>query len=198
MPVATPILTPRLILRPPDAKDAALIFGRYAGDLEVTRFVGWPRHASIHETAAFVEFSASEWARWPVGPLLIESRSDGALLGSTGLAFESPTQASTGYVLARDAWGFGYASEALTAVVAVAKTLAMTRLYALCHPSHSASIRVLERGGFLYEGLVNKQQIFPNLCDSPQNVASYAYALAPRFPGSPHERSNQGPAGRAG
>jgi RimJ/RimL family protein N-acetyltransferase len=64
MPVATPILTPRLILRPPDAKDAALIFGRYAGDLEVTRFVGWPRQASIHETAAFVEFSASEWARW--------------------------------------------------------------------------------------------------------------------------------------
>jgi ribosomal-protein-alanine N-acetyltransferase len=178
MPTATPILTPRLLLRPPDATDAALIFRRYAGDSEVTRFVGWPQHASIHDTAAFLEFCASEWTRWPVGPLLIESRSDGSLLGSTGLAFETPTQASTGYVLARDAWGFGYASEALTAMVALAKTLAMTRLYALCHPSHSASIRVLERGGFLREGLLNKQLIFPNLCNSPQNVASYAYPLA--------------------
>jgi [ribosomal protein S5]-alanine N-acetyltransferase len=156
---------------------------RYAGDAEVTRFVGWPRHASIHDTAAFVDFSASEWARWPVGPLLIESRSDGSLLGSTGLAFETPTQASTGYVLARDAWGFGYASEALAAVLALAKPLAMTRLYALCHPSHSASIRVLERGGFFREGLLSTQHIFPNLGDdSPQNVASYAYPVAPRIP----------------
>jgi ribosomal-protein-alanine N-acetyltransferase len=186
MPAATPILTPRLILRPPDAKDAALIFRRYAGDAEVTRFVGWPRHVSIHDTAAFLEFSASEWARWPVGPLLIESRSDGSLLGSTGLAFESPTQASAGYVLARDAWGFGYASEALSAVVTLAKALAMRRLYALCHPSHAASIRVLERGGFSYEGLLGTQHIFPNLGDgSPQNVASYAYPVAPRNPRGP-------------
>ncbi len=180
MPAATPVITPRLLLRPPTARDAAMIFQRYAADAEVTRFVGWPRHASIHDTAAFLEFSASEWSRWPAGPVLIESRSDGRLLGSTGLAFETPTQASTGYVLARDAWGLGYASEALTAMVALAKTLAMTRLYALCHPSHSASIRVLERGGFTCEGLLHTQQVFPNLCDSPQNVASYAYTRIPR------------------
>ncbi len=180
MPVATPILTPRLILRPPEAKDAALIFRRYAGDAEVTRFVGWPRHASIHDTAAFLEFSASEWGRWPVGPLLIESRSDGRLLGSTGLAFETPTQASTGYVLARDAWGFGFASEALRAVVARAVNLKVTRLYALCHPSHAASIRVLERCAFSPEGLLATQHVFPNLGDTPQDVASYAYTRIAR------------------
>jgi len=149
--------------------------------LEVTRFVGWPRHSSIGDTDAFLEFSAGEWSRWPVGPLLIESRSDGTLLGSTGLAFETPTRASTGYVLARDAWGFGYASEALRSVVALARGLAVTRLYALCHPSHAASIRVLERCGFGCEGLLATQRVFPNLGDKPQDVASYVYAEKSRL-----------------
>jgi ribosomal-protein-alanine N-acetyltransferase len=177
MPVATPILTSRLVLRPPDVKDAAMIFRRYAADAEVTRFVGWPRHAGIGDSHAFLEFSASEWTRWPVGPLLIESRADGSLLGSTGLAFDTRHQASTGYVLARDAWGFGYASEALAAVVELARSLAVTRLYALCHTSHAASIRVLERCGFAREATLPAHAVFPNLGDGIlQDVARYVYA----------------------
>jgi len=154
-----------------------MIFERYAADLEVTRFLGWPRHTRISDTEVFLELSAGEWSRWPAGPLLIESRSDSTLLGSTGLAFETPTRASAGYVLARDAWGFGYASEALAAVVDLAQALAVARLYALCHPSHSASIRVLERGGFSREGFLTTKQVFPNLGDqAPQDVACYAHA----------------------
>jgi RimJ/RimL family protein N-acetyltransferase len=79
-------------------------------------------------------------------------------------------------VLARDAWGFGFASEALAAVVKLAQGAAVTRLYALCHPSHAASIRVLERGGFRAEGLLPKPVVFPNLGDVPQEVACYGYA----------------------
>jgi ribosomal-protein-alanine N-acetyltransferase len=170
-----PIVTSRLILRPPLAEDAALIFRRYAGDPQVTRFVGWRRHASISETHSFLQFSTAEWGRWPVGPLLIESRNEGALLGSTGLAFESQERASTGYVLARDAWGFGFASEALAAMVELARDLAVTRLYALCHPSHAASIRVLTRCGFTAEGVLPTPMVFPNLDDdTPQSVACFA------------------------
>jgi ribosomal-protein-alanine N-acetyltransferase len=176
MPPAATILTPRLQLRPPETGDAAMIFGRYAADSEVTRLVGWPRHERISDTDAFLKFSAAEWARWPAGPLLIESRADGRLLGSTGLAFETPIQASTGYVLARDAQGFGYASEALRAVVQLAQDLAVTRLYALCHPSNLASIRVLERCDFACEGLLPTRHVFPNLGAEPQDVASYAYS----------------------
>jgi ribosomal-protein-alanine N-acetyltransferase len=173
----TQIVTSRLILRSLGAEDAASIFRRFASDSEVTHFVGWSRHTNINDTIAFMEFSASEWTRWPVGPLLIESRKDGRLLGSTGLAFEAPDRASTGYVLARDAWGFGYASEALAAVVALAADLAVTRLYALCHPANSRSIRVLERCGFTREVMLAKHLVFPNLGeDEPQDVARYVYS----------------------
>jgi RimJ/RimL family protein N-acetyltransferase len=186
---ATPIVTSRLILRPPHAEDAAPIFRRFAADSEVTHFVGWPRHTSIDDTTAFLEFSSSEWRRWPVGPLLIELRTDRTLLGSTGLAFETPERASTGYVLARDAWGLGYATEALAAVLVLAQELGITRLYALCHPANLPSIRVLERCGFSREDILAKHLVFPNLGDNePQDVACYVHASMNRRSGPQLER----------
>ncbi|MDX1980419.1 MAG: GNAT family N-acetyltransferase [Bryobacteraceae bacterium] len=145
------ILTARLILRRPVASDASEIYSRYASDPEVTKFLGWARHQSIDQTQAFLSFSDADWERWPAGPYLIESKHDTRLLGGTGLGFETRETATTGYVLARDAWGFGYATEALRAMVELADKLGVTRLYSLCHPGHAPSIRVLEKCGFVRE-----------------------------------------------
>jgi RimJ/RimL family protein N-acetyltransferase len=169
------IQTSRLSLRPPDRDDAEAIFARFASDEIVTRFTGWPRHFSIRDTEAFLEFSRSEWEQWRAGPLLIESRATGELLGTSGLACETAYRASTGYVLARDAWGHGYASEALHAVAALAEELHIIRLYALCHVSHVRSIRVLERVGFRPEGVLRSHLLFPNLgAAGPQDVFCYS------------------------
>jgi ribosomal-protein-alanine N-acetyltransferase len=171
-------LTTRLAFRPPRDSDAPMLFERISSDPAVTRFVGWPRHLTVHDTKAFIAFSHAEWDRWPVGPLLIESRIDGALLGSTGLAFETPDRASTGYVLARDSWGAGIAAEALRAIVDLAQSVGIARLYALCHVDHVASMRVLERCVFRREGILSKHLIFPNLGTSaPQDVYCYARTL---------------------
>ena len=155
--------TARLVLRRPEAADAEAIFTRYAGDPEVTKYLGWPRHRSLDDTREFLAFSDAEWARWPAGPYLIESRATGALVGGTGLGFESATEASTGYVFARDAWGVGYATEALQAMVELSRRLGVRRLYALCHPEHRASWRVLVKAGFSREGTLSRHTAFPNL-----------------------------------
>ena len=139
----------RLRFRRPEAADAEAIFARYASDPDVTRYLGWPRHQSIDDSRGFVTFSDSEWAKWPSGPLLIEDKDTGRLLGSTGLMFDSATSAATGYVLAKEAWGHGYAVEALAAMVTLADSLGITRLVALCHPAHHVSAHVLEKGGFV-------------------------------------------------
>lgn len=155
--------TARLVLRRPVEADAEAVFARYASDAEVTRFLGWPRHRSVEETRNFLAFCEGEWERWPAGSYLIDRKPDGLLLGGSGFAFETPWRASTGYVLARDAWGAGYATEALAAVVGLAPSLGLRRLYALCHPDHSASWRVLEKCGFLREGLLRRHAELPNL-----------------------------------
>ena len=174
------LATARLLLRQPQPHDADAIFERYASDPEVTGFLGWPRHRSIQDTEAFLQFSAREWERWPAGPYLIVSRADGRLLGGTGLGFETAHEAVTGYVLARDAWGKGYATEALGAMIEVAARIGVTRLTALCHPDHRLSQRVLEKCGFVRDE-TSRLLEFPNLLPGVQREAfSYALILRPR------------------
>jgi len=170
--------TDRLVLAAPVAADAVAIFERYASDAEVTRYVGWPRHRSLTDTESFLAFSAGEWARAGAGPYLIRSRLDGQLLGGTGLQLDNPDLAMTGYVLAKDAWGLGCATEALRAMIAVARAMRVTRLYALCHPDHRPSWRVLEKCGFTPDPEWTRQVEFPNLAPGvAQDVRCYARRL---------------------
>lgn len=170
--------TARLKLRKPDRSDAAAIFERYGQDEEVTRYLGWPRHRSLADTNRFLDFSDEQWKAWPAGPYLLFARADGRLLGSTGLGFEGPDRALTGYLLARDAWGAGYATEALTAMVQLARRLEVRQLTAHCHPDHRASIRVLDKCGFRNEGVQRQNTGFPNLAiRSPAEVLVFTQGL---------------------
>jgi ribosomal-protein-alanine N-acetyltransferase len=170
--------TPRLVLSAPVAADAELVFRRYASDVDVTKYLGWPTHRTVADTQGFLAFSAVQWEREGAGPYLIWARTDGQLLGSTGLGLEPGGQAITGYVLATDAWGRGYATEALTAMVEVATDIGVRQLYALCHPQHPASRRVLEKCSFDRDGSWNRPFEFPNLvAGSPQDVLCYRRGL---------------------
>jgi ribosomal-protein-alanine N-acetyltransferase len=166
------------------ATDAELVFRRYAGDEAVTRYLGWPTHRTVADTRGFLAFSAVQWAREGAGPYLIWARADGRLLGSTGLGLEPGGQAITGYVLAADAWGKGYATETLTAMVHVATDVGVLRLYALCHPQHRASWRVLEKCRFVRDATWSRQLEFPNLAvGTMQDVLCYRRGLGEGSPG---------------
>jgi [ribosomal protein S5]-alanine N-acetyltransferase len=170
--------TQRLVLRRPRPADAEAIFACYATDADMTRFLSWPRHESVDQTRAFLDFSNAEWTRWPAGPYLVESRERGRLLGGTGLDFETVYRAATGYVFSKDAWGKGYATEALQAVVEIARGTGLIRLYALCHIQNSPSLRVLEKCGFIREGVLRRPPVFPNLRpNEPCDVFCYAQIL---------------------
>ena len=173
------IETARLIMRRPVVEDAVPIFQRYASDPEVTRYLAWPRHTSLEDTAAFIDFSDADWAKWPAGPLLIFSRMNGTLLGGTGLGFTAARVAVTGYVLTREEWGKGYATEALAAMVDVSRSIGVTRLSATCHVDHRASWRVMEKCGFTREGVLRRHTVLPNLSPEPVDVLRYALILQP-------------------
>ena len=173
----TTVETARLRLQQPRLSDAAAIFERYSSDTAATRFLSWPRHRSVRDTEAFLQYSAQEWDRWPAGPYLIWSLADNQLLGSTGFAFEDPQHAVTGYVLARDAWGKGFATEVLAEVVNIARQIGVRRLSASCHPLNRASWRVLEKCGFMRASATERAE-FPNLVpDVTQDVLTYSLDL---------------------
>lgn len=174
MPYHAEIETPRLLIRRPEAGDAEAIFLAYASDPMVTRYMAWPTHRSVEDTRAFLTYCDTQWTEWPASAYQIIRRVDGRLIGGTGLDFASPTDAETGYVLAVEAWGQGYASEALGAMVALAKQLGVSRLTAGCHPEHTASIRVLEKQGFRLVERVARNSGFPNLeAEATQDRLNY-------------------------
>jgi RimJ/RimL family protein N-acetyltransferase len=109
---------------------------------------------------------------------VIFSRTTGVLLGSTGFAFETTHRAITGYILARDAWGQGYATESLRAMVELAPKIGIRVLSASTHIDHAASGRVLEKCGFVKDGVLPKHMVFPNLDTRlPSVVMSYSLNL---------------------
>ena len=86
----------------------------------------------------------------------------------------SPIGPQTGYVLAKDAWGKGYATEALRAVILIAKPIGIGHLFALCHADHRASAHVLEKCHFTFDRLI-PHQTFPNL--TPPRGSARHYTL---------------------
>ena len=155
--------TSRLYLRRPAHADAESIFHRYASDPVVTRYLSWPTHRTVEDTHAFISWDENEWQTWPGGSYLIFPRGEDRLLGGTGLSFKSSTVAVTGYVFAQDAWGQGFATEALQAMVDMACLASVKRLEAACHALHTPSARVLEKCGFVRETIGAPQCEFPNL-----------------------------------
>jgi [ribosomal protein S5]-alanine N-acetyltransferase len=177
VPPLESISTARLLLRKPRPEDAEAIYTNYASDPVATRYMAWPCHTSLADTRAFLELSDAAWHEWPAGPYLILAAE--RIIGGTGFAFQSPTHAVLGYILAQDEWGQGYATEATQALVKVAPQLGLERLTADVHVENAVSAHVLEKCGFTRTGASSCCN-FPNLSpnDAPNPVrASVAYVL---------------------
>jgi RimJ/RimL family protein N-acetyltransferase len=168
------ILTERLRLHPPMLEDAASIFVRYAQDADVCRYVCWRPHRSIDDTVAILRQLVEGNDQGTRVAYLIRARGTDELLGSVGGVVEG-TKVQFGYVLARDAWGQGYATEAARAFVARAIELpGIWQIQAFCDVENKASARVLAKAGLSLEGTLRRYMIFPNLGDEPRDVLFYA------------------------
>ncbi|MEV0898607.1 GNAT family N-acetyltransferase [Actinoplanes sp. NPDC049802] len=144
----TELRTARLRLRAFRPGDVAAVHV-YAGDPEVVRFMEWGPNR-LADTEAFV----AEAVDPPEGSHPFAVERDGVLIGAVALTVTSAEhrRGEFGYVLARGAWGRGYATEVATAVLAHAFELGLHRVAATCDPANVASRRVLEKTGLRYEG----------------------------------------------
>ena len=79
-------------------------------------------------------------------------RSDGRLIGACDVTIERESEGDLGYILAREAWGQGYASEVAAALVQAGfEQLKLKRIFAICDVNNYGSIRVLEKAGLRRE-----------------------------------------------
>ena len=116
---------------------------------EVTRFLGDGKPVSRADAWRQMAMLAGHWTLRGFGIWAVEERSTGQLIGRIGCFMPEGWPAfEIGYVLARSAWGKGYAREAASMSLQYAReTLGRTEIISLIRPPNAASIRVAESLG---------------------------------------------------
>lgn len=152
--------TRRLRLREIVPADADALFSIYS-DATAMRWFGSDPMTERVQARQLIDIYA-EWRRGPApgtrwGIVVHET---GMLVGTVGLFRwnRSWRNCVLGYELGRDAWGHGYMTEALHAVLEYGfNVMALHRVQAEIHPDNLASKKLVERVGFRKEGTHRQQ-----------------------------------------
>lgn len=103
------------------------------------------------------------WIAKQTSPTVWAIEVDGEASGGIGIELHSDVErvsAEIGYWLGESVWGRGIATEALKAVTVEAfQRFEITRLYAVPFADHAASVRVLEKAGYVREGHLRRSAI---------------------------------------
>jgi RimJ/RimL family protein N-acetyltransferase len=140
------IETERLLLRRPTEADVESP-PAWLSDPEVMDWLG-----GLEPPAEVVRLWLDQWEQFPSGKLLIQLRSDGAVIGRTGANYYDPQtwrrsalgEPELGWALAREHWGHGYATEA---ALAVREWLQAPRVVSLITAKNLRSQKVAQRLG---------------------------------------------------
>ena len=155
-----------------------------ATDLDTLVLHANNRHVSVHLRDRFPFPYEPEHGRkfldWIVrqpSPTVWALEVGGEAAGGIGIELHTDVErvsAEIGYWLGEAAWGRGIVTEALTAVTAeVFRQFDLTRIYALPFADNLASVRVLEKSGYVREGHLRRSAIKDEIVRDQLLYAAY-------------------------
>lgn len=147
------IETDRLRLRGATMDDAPSV-QRFCDDYEVSRNAETiPHPYTLEHAATWVRTVLEEFEQGVAVGMLIETRSDGVVIGDTCLTLDAEHgRAEVGFVLGRVHWGKGYATEAVRAMIGWGfRALGLRKVCAVAFADNAPSRRVLEKCGMRLE-----------------------------------------------
>lgn len=133
--------TPRLLLRGFTASDVEP-YARMMADAEVTRYLGDGQPLDRSDAWRQLAMLIGHWELRGFGLWAVEEHATGRLIGRIGCHEpEGWPGFELGYVLARDAWGHGFAREGAAAALDFARTVLQRKaIISLIRPANRASI----------------------------------------------------------
>ena len=114
----------------------------------------------------YTKKDAEDWINLCIGSqgdpddrnFLIEK--EGELIGGIGITRTNSVAAMTGYWLAEEHWGKGYASEALKKIIDIGfNEMKLSRIFAYVYEGNIPSAKLLLKNGFEYEGLLKRAEV---------------------------------------
>ena len=168
--------TARLMARVPREDDAEAAFNAYASDAEVTRYLSWRNYTDVETMRGFLRQAVRTWESEAGGHYawMLCARDTRVIVGSIGMSLDLHG-AMLGYVLGRAHWGRGLMTEAVRYVAAWALAqVPVYRAWAYCDAENPASARVLEKAGFVREGLLRRWHVCPSIGPEPRDCLVYA------------------------
>jgi len=151
------ITTSRLILRPFTLEDTAPLH-RILGQEGVLQYFPSSGPPPQEKVEKLINGQLKHWEEHGYGWWGLEQRQQAGLMGWCGLQFLPETQEiEVGYLLGRDFWGQGFATEAAWASLQFGfEDLAMKNIIVgIVHPENIASQRVLEKLGMTFAERAN-------------------------------------------
>jgi RimJ/RimL family protein N-acetyltransferase len=176
-PVPDTLSSPRLTLSRPVAADFVDILALWS-DAELLRFIGKP--CTREEGWARLLKYAGHWSLFGFGYWMLRETETGGFVGEIALAYQqrvgvpmSVEQPETGWMLASDAQGRGFAGEALTAVLDWADAHLPARCTTcLIDPANTPSIRLATTRGYRRIGEVRLNDTQTDMFERPGMVTN--------------------------
>lgn len=151
--------TERCLLRDIRLSDKEYMF-EYASREEVARYVLWDRHRTIDDSADFIKKVIRAYKKGEDNLVWgIEYIKEHKFIGSVGLhnLDKANRNAELGYVVSHLYKDRGIATEASSEIVRYGiEELQLHRIYARVFPENRPSARVLEKMGFIKEGVLKE------------------------------------------
>ena len=148
--------TERLVIRPLKGTDAEFIL-TLLNEPEFIKQIADKQVRTIDNAVNYIETGPQmQYRHYDLGLMLMVRKQDGKSIGLMGLLkrdfLDHP---DIGYALSNVYTGQGYAIEAARSLMErVAQCTRLTRLSAICNPSNAASLTLLDKLGFIEQGII--------------------------------------------
>ena len=162
--------TERLILRRFTINDADNMYKNWASDPEVTKYLMWPRHDSVHISRDILNtwisnYEKEDFYQWAIVPKDLNQP-----IGTISIVDqdESIKMVHVGYCIGRKWWRQGFTSEALNRLIFFFfEEVKVNRIESRHDPRNLNSGKVMMKCGLKYEG-TSRQSDWNNqgICDA--------------------------------
>ena len=165
-----------VILRKPILADAKLIL-EFASDPSTVKYMDWPLESNIRKIEERILEKILKWENQSAFSWSIVKRDKDKVIGTISI-FPEKEKVELGFVINRNYWNKGYATECAKGILKVLSSIPeVTSVWATCDCKNIQSSKVLDKIGMEKDKILRDYCIRPNISSDKRDAYLYKTAL---------------------